>query len=218
VLPTIQPIVSKLTTFIREPTWVSPVQGLEGHAYTKEEMEEFATKPEVLLAYRKNIEQNLNAQFGIFLKNTQVQNETHKFMLSQMKDKLQDPFLEEKLIPNWAVGCRRLTPGVNYLESLGKDNVRVVYGEIDKITANGPVCDDGNEYPVDVLICATGFDTSFKPRFPLTGPAGTTLADEWKDEAKAYMGLAAPGFPNYLTFLGPNCPIGNGPVLAAIGK
>jgi cation diffusion facilitator CzcD-associated flavoprotein CzcO len=26
VLPAIQPIVSKVTTFIREPTWVSPVQ------------------------------------------------------------------------------------------------------------------------------------------------------------------------------------------------
>lgn len=29
VLPTIQPKVSHITTFIREPTWVSPVQGLE---------------------------------------------------------------------------------------------------------------------------------------------------------------------------------------------
>lgn len=28
VLPAIQPIVSKVTTFIREPTWVSPVQVL----------------------------------------------------------------------------------------------------------------------------------------------------------------------------------------------
>jgi hypothetical protein len=30
------------------------------------------------------------------------------------------------------------------------------------------------------------------------------------------MGVAASGFPNYLIFLGPNCPIGNGPVLSAI--
>jgi hypothetical protein len=69
---------------------------------------------------------------------------------------------------------------------------------------------------VDVLICATGFDTGFKPRFPLIGPTGLNLQDEWKDVAEAYFGLAAADYPNYMIFLGPNCPIGNGPVLIAI--
>jgi len=27
--------------------------------------------------------------------------------VASMKEKLQDPYLEEKLIPGWAVGCRR---------------------------------------------------------------------------------------------------------------
>jgi hypothetical protein len=133
-----------------------------------------------------------------------------------MKEKLQNQFLEERLIPQWAVGCRRLTPGVGYLESLGKENVTVVYGEITSVTEKGCMSDNGNEYPVDILICATGFDTTFKPRFPLIGPDGKNLQDEWKDEAQSYLGLAAPGFPNYMIFLGPNSPIGNGPVLSAI--
>lgn len=109
-----------------------------------------------------------------------------------------------------------MTPGVNYLETLSKPNVSVVYGEIREVTEKGCVCDDGNEYPVDVLICATGFDTTFKPRFPLIGPTGENLQDIWAKEPKSYLGLAAPDFPNYLIFLGPNCPIGNGPVLSAI--
>lgn len=49
---------------------------------------------------------------------------------------------------------------MNYLETLTKPNVSVVYGEVEKITEKGCVCDDGNEYPIDVLICATGFDTT----------------------------------------------------------
>jgi cation diffusion facilitator CzcD-associated flavoprotein CzcO len=138
-------------------------------------------------------------------------------MLAKMREKLQDPYLEEKLIPQWHVGCRRLTPGVGYLESLGKENVEVVFGEITKITEKGCVSDNGQEYPLDVLICATGFDTTFKPRFPLINPEGKNLQDEWKDEARSYLGIAAAEFPNYLIFLGPNCPIGNGPVLSAIG-
>jgi hypothetical protein len=216
VLPTIQPIVQKCTTFIREPTWVSPVQGLEQHVYTPDERAAFENKPGTLLEYRKNIERGLNGQFGIFLKGTNVNNETEAYFRQQMTEKLQNKYLEERLIPNWHVGCRRLTPGVGYLEALGKDNVEVVYGEINEITERGCVCDNGNEYPVDVLICATGFNTSFKPRFPVIGPSGTNLQDVWAKEAQSYLGVAAADFPNYLIFLGPNCPIGNGPVLSAI--
>jgi hypothetical protein len=36
------------------------------------------------------------------------------------------------------------------------------------------------------------------------------------DDPKAYLGIAAPNYPNYFMTLGPNCPIGNGPVLIAI--
>lgn len=62
----------------------------------------------------------------------------------------------------------------------------------------------------------TGFDTTFKPRFPLVGHNGRILSEDWKDEPRSYMGVAAPGYPNYYMFLGPNSPIGNGPVLIGI--
>jgi len=197
---------------------VSPAQGLEQHVFSDQERFEFATKPGVLLEYRRNVERSLNGLFGIFLKGTTTNNETEAYMKSQMQEKLHNPYLEEHLIPSWHVGCRRLTPGVGYLEALGKENVEVVYGDITRITERGCVCDNGNEYPVDILICATGFDTSFKPRFPIVAPNGKNLQDVWEEEAQSYLGVAAAEFPNYLIFLGPNCPIGNGPVLSAIGK
>ena len=188
------------------------------HYYTKEEINEFATKPGVLISVRKANESGLNSMFGLYIQDTAIQRDMKQNMINQMQEKLQDKDLESKLIPQWGVGCRRLTPGINYLETLHKDNVKVVYGEINQITERGCKCDDGNEYPVDILICATGFDTSFRPRFPLHGFNGKNLQDEWAKEPKSYLGIAAPGFPNYLIFLGPNCPIGNGPVLSAIGK
>lgn len=216
VLPAIREDCSKVTTFVREPTWVSPVQGLEQHKFSQQELDEFRNKPGALTEYRKRIESGLNGQFGIFLKDNQVNKDTREYMIGQMKEKLNDSFLEEKLIPQWSVGCRRLTPGVNYLESLTKPNVEVVYGEITEVTEKGCRCDNGQEYPVDVLICATGFDTSFKPRFPVVNHEGENLQDKWAVDPESYFGVAAANFPNYLIFLGPNCPIGNGPVLSAI--
>lgn len=75
---------------------------------------------------------------------------------------------------------------------------------------------DGKEHPTDMLICATGFDTSFRPCFPPIGREGRDLAQEWELEPRSYLGLAASGFPNYFMYLGPNCPIANGPIIFSI--
>lgn len=91
-----------------------------------------------------------------------------------------------------------------------------MYGEIKEVTPEACVTEDGRSWPLDVLICATGFDTTFQPRFHLSGRNGASLAKEWVDEPRSYMGLAAHGFPNYFMFLGPNCPIGNGPIIFSI--
>ncbi|KAH0845713.1 putative sterigmatocystin biosynthesis monooxygenase stcW [Fonsecaea pedrosoi] len=217
ILPAIQPIVDQLTTFIREPTWISPPFGTEQRIYTEEEKERFKNDPEVLTLLRKANETNNNSMLGIYFPDHELQKKTRADFDRQMREKLKDvPWLQEKLIPTWGVGCRRLTPGINYLETLSKPNVKVVYGEIESITEKGCKCDDGIEYPVDVLICATGFDTTFKPRFPLHGLEGKNLQDEWALEPRSYLGLAAPYMPNYFQFLGPHCPIGSGPVLIAI--
>ncbi|KAF8240258.1 FAD/NAD(P)-binding domain-containing protein [Tricholoma matsutake] len=215
-LPAIHPVVSKITTFVRRGTWVAPVQGFEQRLYSEEDREEFKTNPEVHLQYRKRQEENINALFPMFKLDTEAQSIIRSTMHAQMKEKLQNDDLEAKLIPQFGVGCRRFTPGVNYLETLGADNVEVVYGEIERITERGCLAANGKEYPLDVLICATGFDTSYKPRFPLIGANGRGLDEVWADEAKSYFGLAVPEFPNYFVVIGPNSPTGNGPLLCAI--
>ncbi|KAF8967753.1 hypothetical protein BDZ97DRAFT_1755839 [Flammula alnicola] len=216
VLPAIRSQASRITTFIRESTWVSPVQGLEGHDYSEEERQKYATDAEAQLQYRKQLETATNQIFPMFIADSPVQQATFDSMVAMMKEKLQNEDLAKLVIPAWSVGCRRITPGINYLETLGSDKVKVVYGEIQKITERGCLSDDGQEYPVDILICATGFDTSFRPRFPLIGPSGKSLSDVWAEEPKSYLGIAAHDFPNYLIFVGPNSPVGNGPVLIAI--
>ncbi|KAI1349311.1 hypothetical protein F5Y01DRAFT_187911 [Xylaria sp. FL0043] len=215
VLPAIRDKCSKVTTFIRNPAWVLPTAGLEQRLFSEEEKSTFENKPGALLEYRKTIENGLNGSFGIFLKNNKLQEETRAYVHGQMIEKLGDADLVSKLTPNVSLGCRRITPGVNYLESLTKPNVEVVFGTVDSLTERGCLC-DGKEYPVDVLICATGFDTSFRPRFPIVSHAGENLQDKWATDPQSYLGVAAAGFPNYLTILGPNSPIGNGPVLYGI--
>ena len=218
VLPAIRSQAGKITTFIRTPTWVDPVQGFEQRSYSEEERREFETNPDTHLQYRKRQESVVNAMFPLFMSDSEAQERYFKGVVERMKAKIQNESLEQLLIPKWGVGCRRLTPGINYLETLVSEKVSIVYGDVKQITERGCVCDDGKEYPVDVLICATGFDVSFRPRFPIIGSNGKNLADVWADEPKSYLGLAAPGFPNYFIFAGPNNPVGNGPFLVSIGE
>ena len=213
----IQPIVGKLTIFIRQPNWIFGPFGSEPRAYTKEEIQEFEQRPDVLLQLRKQNEVRINSYFESCIKDTEAQVGVRDYLTQSMREKLRNPKLEDLLIPKWAVGCRRPTPGLRYLECLTSDNVNVVHGSIDQIIPSGCVS-NGIVHDLDVLICATGFDTSYKPRFPIIGFDGVNLQQEWKNDPKAYMAIATSHMPNYFIFYGPNNPFASGPFLASIGK
>jgi cation diffusion facilitator CzcD-associated flavoprotein CzcO len=107
--------------------------------------------------------------------------------------------LREALIPKFSVGCRRLTPGIGYLEALQAANARVITDRIDRVVPQGIQTTAGETIEVDAIVCATGFDVSFCPRFPVVGPMDN-LQDRWRMETpKAYMSCAVPGMPNYFS-------------------
>ncbi len=72
-----------------------------------------------------------------------------------------------------------------------------------EFTEKGVIGEDGIEREVDTIICATGFDTSYRPRFPVIGKNGVSLSQKWKDVPEGYLGLASPDMPNFITFIGP---------------
>lgn len=120
-----------------------------------------------------------------------------EYMTSALQSK---PYLIEKLIPSFPVGCRRVTSSESYLACLTADNVSVITSPIRSFTSTGIELISGEIFHVDAIICATGFNTSFIPRFPLIGEGGRNLQDTWKEEnggPKAYMSCMVEGMPNY---------------------
>ena len=92
----------------------------------------------------------------------------------------------------------RATPGQGYLEALTQPNTKVISTGIERVVENGIVSRDGELHEVDVVIAATGYDTSYIPRFPVVGLSKVNLQDKWRKEgAAAYLSCAVPGFPNY---------------------
>lgn len=104
-----------------------------------------------------------------------------------------DPF-------SWELGCRRITPGLPYLNAVQQSNVDIIRSPIESICERGIRTSDGLVHELDVLICATGFDTSFSSRYDIVGQKGRSLRALWKDSVpEAYLGLAISGYPNYFS-------------------
>ena len=128
-----------------------------------------------------------------------------------MKERLaKKPHILETLLPSFSVACRRLTPGPGYLEALVEDNVDFIPTPITKATSNSLVLQDGEERELDVLICATGFNASAPPPFPVVGMNSQTMQEKFTPYPETYMSVATDGFPNYFMMLGPNAAIGTG--------
>jgi hypothetical protein len=124
--------------------------------------------------------------------------------------------LADYLIPDFPPLCKRLTPGPGYLEALVADNVNVIPERISFVNATGIVDVNGIHRPVDTIIAATGFDTSFQGRFPIYGRGGINLQERNKVRAETYLSVTTDQFPNFFQSLGPNSGVGNGNLLLII--
>jgi cation diffusion facilitator CzcD-associated flavoprotein CzcO len=110
------------------------------------------------------------------------------------------PEIADIIVPkNFAVGCRRPTPGNGYLEALCEDNVTVVSKGITEITPKGMKTADGVEHEFDVIVCATGFDVSWRPHYPTIGRNGVSLSKYWQDVPNTYLSLGVANMPNYFS-------------------
>jgi cation diffusion facilitator CzcD-associated flavoprotein CzcO len=141
----------------------------------------------------------MNARFPSFYRDSDAQKLGIENVTKSMRTRLgNNPELCEKLIPKFPLGCRRVTPGHGYLEALTAGNVVVETSHIARITETGVTTVDGKLHEVDVIVTATGYVTSFVPRFPIVGLEGRDLQQEWtKKGARGYLSVTAPGMPNY---------------------
>ena len=117
---------------------------------------------------------------------------------------VEDPETAEKLKPYWGKHCKRVCFHDDYLPAFNLPNVHLVDTDgrgVDSCSAKGPVV-DGVEYPVDLLIYASGFevttDLHHRLGFDPVGRDGVKLSQRWAEGAHTLHGVLASGFPNLL--------------------
>ncbi|KAF4953298.1 hypothetical protein FGADI_6064 [Fusarium gaditjirri] len=216
ILPTIQPHVKSVKVFVRTPRWTLPSVNSKKGKFSPEEIEKFVSDPESVMRLRLENERTLNSFFTMYMKGTILQKQAREHLESEMKKVVLDEEVQKKLVPDFPVGCKRILPsGDQFLYAIKEDNVQAIYSGVKEITETGCISDDGQHYEGDVIIAATGFDTSFIPRYPIYFK-GHNLQEDWSTSITGYMGVGISECPNSFTLAGPWSPISNGPVIAPI--
>ena len=132
------------------------------------------------------------------------------FARRKIRQLVKDPATAALLSPENVFGCKRLCVDTAYFETYNLPHVKLVdvsKTPIERFTADG-IEVDGVEYPLDAVVCATGFAamTGSFDRIAITGRDGLTLAEKWRAGPRAYLGIASAGFPNLFTITGPGSP------------
>ena len=137
--------------------------------------------------------------------------DTNFRIMEQIRERVdaivEDPKTAAALKPYYAYGCKRPTFHDEYLPTFNKPNVHLVDTAprgVSEITETG-IVHDGVEYPVDVLIYATGFQWMATATFDMIkGCDGRTLKQTWdEDGTKTWLGMQTKGFPNMFVITGP---------------
>jgi cyclohexanone monooxygenase len=126
---------------------------------------------------------------------------------SRVDELVHDPAIAAKLKPWYRQFCKRPCFHDEYLQTFNRPNVHLIDTEghgVERLTKTGVVA-NGQEYELDCLIFATGFEvgTSYTRRagYDIAGRDGLTLSEHWADGLRTLHGLTSHGFPNCF-FLG----------------
>jgi 4-hydroxyacetophenone monooxygenase len=216
-IPEIAPVVGELRVFQRTPPWLAPTpdyhdevepgqRWLYRHVPSYSEFNRFwifwRMGDGALEAVRVDEAWEPKGQ-AVSAANDLGRMMFTAYMEAEFADR---PDLLQAVLPTYPVGAKRiLRDNGIWPATLKRDNVRLITDDIARITPGGIVTADGEEHEVDVLIYGTGFTASaFLTPMQVFGRDGVELHEHWAGDARAYLGVTVPGFPNLFCLYGPN--------------
>jgi len=141
-------------------------------------------------------------------------NDRHRvFLTKYIKEQLGDRTdLLDACLPDYPPYGKRPLLDNNWYQTMLRDDVSLITEPVDHIDGHKVVARSGLEVEADVIALATGFKVlQFLWPMDIVGLSGNTLRDQWGvDDAKAYLGITVPDFPNFFIVNGPNTNAGHG--------
>ncbi len=214
-IPAVAEVAAHLTVFQRTPPWLLETPNYhddlpEGVRWVLDHVPGFANWDRVWIFWRSHevlvpmaaVDPEWESSESVSMLNDIVR----QLFTEYYKAQFEDPELYEKVLPHYPPFSKRFVRdnGI-WARTFTRDDVTLDVGSIECITETGVRTTDGVDHDVDVVIYGTGFEASkFLTPMSVHGRGGVDLHESWDGEARAYLGLTIPEFPNLFLMYGPN--------------
>jgi cation diffusion facilitator CzcD-associated flavoprotein CzcO len=212
------PLTPEFQRYIKEnPDEIRAVtrETLNGMAFRIEERLAVETPPEEREAIYEAAWERGGLQFRAAFKDMMVDKAANDTAADFVKRKIRSIVKDPKTAATLSdidhpYAAKRPPIDTNYFETFNRPNVTLVDVKatpIERISPAGVRTTEA-EYPLDIIVFATGFDAMTGPvlRMDIRGRDGVALKDVWEAGPRNYLGLQIAGFPNLFTITGPGSP------------
>jgi 4-hydroxyacetophenone monooxygenase len=223
LVPAIAERAASVTIYQRSPQWARPIDGyrdeipagsrwLLQHLPFYVEWFRFAMLwryGDGLLALLRRDPEWPHPERSMNRVNDRHRQEMTDFIIEQLGDRHD---LLERCVPDYPPYGKRILLDNGWFATLTRPDVELVPEAVARIEPEAVVTAGGTRRPADVVIVATGFQTTqLTSRLGVRGRDGQRLEDAWaEDEPTAHLGITVPGFPNLFVMAGPNTGLGHG--------
>jgi 4-hydroxyacetophenone monooxygenase len=217
LIPEVAQEAASVVIFQRTPNWLFPVPHYhdriaDGFGWLLEHLPGYAQWYRFLLFWRATEgvlpkcvvdPQWKDGELSVSAANRELRDQLTMYIEFMLADR---PDLLAKSVPQYAPASKRIVlDNGSWLTTLKRENVQLITDDIDRITKTGVIAEGGQEFDVDVIVYATGFEASnFLTPMQVYGTSGRELHEEWNGDARAFLGIMIPGFPNFFCMYGPN--------------
>ena len=214
IVPEIAPKAGQLSLFLRSASYVMP---RNDRAYSADERRGFAMDVEALRVRREALYLEHESRHNALELGSAAAQRLVSIARAHLNKQVQDPVLREELWPDYPLGCKRILLSDDFYPAMTQPNVKLVTEGIAAIDSSGVRTSDGRLHEVDVIVYATGFETtSFLAPVEITGRDGRSLRRQWRDGASAYLGITVAGFQNFFLLYGPNTNLVHNSIIAML--
>jgi 4-hydroxyacetophenone monooxygenase len=223
VAPAVAPEVARLMIFQRTPAWANPnpnyhLAVADGTSWALQNIPYVGRWHRTLLSWASGDGFHAMLQVDPEWKHLglSLNEENHRFrerLIAHIQGELAErPELVDKAVPNYPPYGKRMLRDNNWYKTLCRKNVELVDAGVRAVTPGGVVDGAGREHPADVIVWATGFETTaMLAPMDIQGRGGRSIRDVWgAEDPRAYLGISVVGFPNFFVLFGPNTALSHG--------
>ena len=214
IVPEVAAVADSVVLFQRTAPYVVP---RDDFAYPAADILSFRNDPAAREAERADQFWAMESGFAARVGAPEQLAELRTRARGQLESQIADARLRQNLTPDYEIGCKRVLLSNDFYPALTRDTVTLepsALASIDETTATGA---SGTGYDLDVLVFATGFEST-RPPFArrVIGRDGVTLDDTWRDGMAAFNSTTVHGFPNLFVIDGPNASLGHNSAIVMI--